>query len=382
MAIKLPAAQKVYTTKYDNFRGVDFTNDPSNVWYRRTPDGMNMLPDESGRPFKRTGWKKVVTADDFANLYASDNSQTAPKETSIRKCYYFELAGFDHIVIFTNYGVFLYRDGTLMSFNLSYNSSFIDSYDRAFFFEGGGKAAFYVYGDFKIWEYSYDETNGFVFAEAEPYIPRVNIAIDARHESGEAFENVNLLSDYIAEEYTDNAYSYISGAPTTSISSALVTVDELIFLGKASEQGTYVFTYTEADHSWLLAGDQVYIADYGIALDYNGTIPDGSTITVTMASEYRINLSKRITSIVGMEVWVSDETQFDKQLTLQASEAQTTMGYCTLVTPPVGTSYIKFYSSWFPLVSGEDAIRVIFPRNAAGTNSHSITMSVTARASQ
>ena len=73
MAIKLPAAQKVYTTKYDNFRGVDFTNDPSNVWYRRTPDGVNMLPDESGRPFKRTGWKKVVTADDFANLYASDN---------------------------------------------------------------------------------------------------------------------------------------------------------------------------------------------------------------------------------------------------------------------------------------------------------------------
>ena len=159
-------------------------------------------------------------------------------------------------------------------------------------------------------------------------------------------------------------------------------MDEPIFLGKASEQGTYVFTYTEADHSWLLAGDQVYIADYGIALDYNGAIPDGSTITVTMASEYRINLSKRITSIVGMEVWVSDETQFDKQLTLQASEAQTTMGYCTLVTPSVGTSYIKFYSSWFPLVSGEDAIRVIFPRNAAGTNSHSITMSVTARASQ
>ena len=143
-----------------------------------------------------------------------------------------------------------------------------------------------------------------------------------------------------------------------------------------------MFTYTEADHSWLLAGDQVYIADYGIALDYNGAIPDGSTITVTMASEYRINLSKRITSIVGMEVWVSDETQFDKQLTLQASEAQTTMGYCTLVTPPVGTSYIKFYSSWFPLVSGEDAIRVIFPRNAAGTNSHSTTMSVIARASQ
>ena len=110
MAIELPTAQKVYTTNYADFRGVDFTNDPSNVWYRRSPEAYNMLTDEAGRPFKRTGWKIEVSAQNMADLYADDNSKTAPSEVSVRKCHYFELAGKDHVIIFTNIGVFVYRE--------------------------------------------------------------------------------------------------------------------------------------------------------------------------------------------------------------------------------------------------------------------------------
>ena len=89
MSLTVPSAPKIKTTEYQSFRGVDYTNDPSNVWYRRTPDGVNMLPDEAGRPFKRTGWKKVVTADDFADLYSTDTGSAAPSEVTINKCHYF-----------------------------------------------------------------------------------------------------------------------------------------------------------------------------------------------------------------------------------------------------------------------------------------------------
>lgn len=397
MPVNIPDNPKVYTTKYADFRGVDFTNDPSNVWYRRSPTSVNMLPDEAGRPFKRTGWEIAVSASQIASKYASDTGNVAPSEVAIRKCYYFTLHGLDHIVIFSGLGVFIYRqkeDGTseLISSknitesytgttrnisNLSYNSSVMNSYDRAFFFEGGGKSQFYIYGDFKVWEYYYGKAkneNGeeyggydFVFRQAETYIPNVNIAIDAKHVSGEPLEGVNLFSDYVAECYQNNTYLTISGTPTITLNGeplegATVAVDEIQFTTFTTTPKTYKFTYSETVHSWLLSGDQVYITNYGISVGYDGDIPDKTVITVVLQQQARINLGRTITDITGMRVFVSRLTQFDTPLILQASETTTVPTHCTLVTE-AGGSYIKFYQSELPLVSGEDCIRVIFPRN-------------------
>lgn len=383
MPITVPDSPKVLTTTYENFKGVDFTNDPSNVWYRRSPDAVNMLPDEAGRPFKRTGWEIAVSSSEIAAKYAADTGNTAPSEVAIRKCYYFTLHGLDHIVIFSGLGVYFYRqkeDGTdeLISSldigsgsNLSYDSTVMESYDRAFFFEGGGKSAFYIYGGFSVWQYLYDD--GFKFEQAETYIPNVNIAVDAKHLSGEPYEDVNLFSDYVAECFQDNTYLSISGTPTITkdnvpISGATVSVDELQFTTAASTPKTYTFTYSESAHSWLLSGDQVYISNYGISVGYVGTIPDGAVITVVLQGQYRVNLGRTITDITGMKVFVSRTMQYDKELTLQAAETVQLPTHCTLVTE-TGGSYIKFYQSELPLVSGEDCIRVIFPRNLSTTTS-------------
>ena len=43
MPIDVPAPQKVYTTVYDNFKGVDYTSDATNVWKRRSPSAINMV---------------------------------------------------------------------------------------------------------------------------------------------------------------------------------------------------------------------------------------------------------------------------------------------------------------------------------------------------
>lgn len=396
MAIAVPAQPKVYTTKYEGFKGVDFTNDPSNVWYRRSPDAVNMLPDEAGRPFKRTGWEIAISVSQLAQKYYDDGATSTgeikPTEATIRKCYYFEMAGFDHIVIFTNFGVFFYRDGELLSSEdvletktetgeLSYNKSVIDSYYRAFFFEGGGERAFYIYGDFKVWKYyfgKYDKedtgADQFYFRQVETYIPRVNIAVDAKHVSGEPFEDVNLFSDFVAEEYQDNEYKSVDRseghAPRTSITGASVIVDDIAFTSFASAQGTYVFTYTEADHSWLLSGDQVYISNYGITLNNANAIPDNATITVEMLLEHRINLGRVVTDITGMKVFVSRSTQFDTELTIIASGTPSA-SQCKINTE-AGGSYLIFAQSELPLVSGEDCIRVIFPRSLAASTSHPV----------
>ena len=396
MAVEVPKEPKVYTTKYESFKGVDFTNDPSNVWYRRSPDAVNMLPDEAGRPFKRTGWEVAISAAQLAQKYYSDGAtatgEIKPTEATIRKCYYFEMAGYDHIVIFTNFGVFFYRDGELLSSEdiletktetgeLSYNKSVIDSYYRAFFFEGGGERAFYIYGDFKVWKYyfgKYDKedtgADQFYFRQVETYIPRVNIAVDAKHVSGEPYEDVNLFSDFVSEEYQDNEYKSVDRsaghAPRTSITGASVEVDDIAFTSFANTEGTYVFTYTEADHTWLLSGDQVYISNYGITLLNVNAIPDAATITVEMLKEHRINLGRVVTDITGMKVFVSHTTQFDTELTIIASGTPSA-SQCKLSTE-AGGSYLTFAQSELPLVSGEDCIRVIFPRSLAASTSHPV----------
>ena len=407
MPIEVPKEPKVHTTTYQNFKGVDFTNDPSNVWYRRSPDAVNMLPDEAGNPYKRTGWTVEVSSDDITSLYASNTSMTAPSEIDIRKCYYFELSGEDHIFIFTNYGVFFYREGQLYSSKsinpttisysanyesltdaqkvaytlayLSYDKDMIEAYDRAFFFEGGGKSAFYIYGGFKIWEYSYDEVAGYKWQTVEPYIPCVNISVDARHESGTSYEAINMLSDYVAETFQNNVYSTVTGhSATGSISGATITVDETLFLAMLPDQGSYVFTYTEADHTWLLSGDQVSISNYGISL---GASPaNNDTITVAVQSSMRINLPKRVLSITDMKVFASTDTAYDTELILQATKTYTSANYVTLIIPQdVGNSYLEFYQEYLPLVDGEDAIKVIYPRNAVTSTTNTtgeITISV------
>ena len=255
----------------------------------------------------------------------------------------------------------------------------IEAYDRAFFFEGGGKSAFYIYGGFKIWEYSYDEVAGYKWQTVEPYIPCVNISVDARHESGTSYEAINMLSDYVAETFQNNVYSTVTGhSATGSISGATITVDETLFLAMLPNQGSYVFTYTEADHTWLLSGDQVSISNYGISL--SASPANNDTITVAVQSSMRINLPKRVLSITDMKVFASTDTAYDTELILQATKTYTSANYVTLIIPQdVGNSYLEFYQEYLPLVDGEDAIKVIYPRNAVTSTTNTtgeITISV------
>ena len=50
-----------FSLKIDKFGGVDFETHPSKVNFSRSPDMLNMTPDEGSYPVKRLGYQKINT---------------------------------------------------------------------------------------------------------------------------------------------------------------------------------------------------------------------------------------------------------------------------------------------------------------------------------
>lgn len=178
MAVEIPKESKVYTTVYETFKGVDFTNDATNVFYRRSPTGKNMLPDIDGRPYKRSGWKIEVPASEFKTVAGRD------VDVITDRAYYFELGGKDYIVIFNNLGVFSYSEDGLA---LILNDSNIDP-NKAFFFEGGGDAGFYFFK-----EQSLVKWDGANLTYPNPKVPTILVGCDPDG-AGTFNEAVNMLT--------------------------------------------------------------------------------------------------------------------------------------------------------------------------------------------
>lgn len=187
MPLETPDEPKKYTTVYSDFRGVDFTNDPSMVWKRRSPTGLNVMPDMNGRPMKRTGWKVEVTEADFKKAYPWEITSI-----SIKSIYSFKLGGKDHMIIFCDCGIFNYTDDVL-KYLVGLKSEIADTY-RGFFYEGNGTAGFYMFGNKNMYVYRYSKASkDFDIEEVDPYIPTTIIGRSASG-GGTLYEGVNLMT--------------------------------------------------------------------------------------------------------------------------------------------------------------------------------------------
>lgn len=58
---KVSASPKIYTKKYYDFAGVDFSSAITEVADNRSPDAVNMIADFGGFPQKRTGWETKIS---------------------------------------------------------------------------------------------------------------------------------------------------------------------------------------------------------------------------------------------------------------------------------------------------------------------------------
>lgn len=194
MALATPDEPKVYTTVYKNFRGVDFTADPGRIYNRRSPDAVNIIPDESGTPYKRTGWKREVVS-----------SEKKP----VRDMWCFEHGGKEHFLYSRGNHVYsLEETGERLLLTTSDNAETLGIY-----FATASGNGFYMLADSKVLEYSC-ETGTWEFTPVDAYIPLVLIG-KAPSGGGTTYEDINLLTRYRKEEFcadgTSTNYYLASG---------------------------------------------------------------------------------------------------------------------------------------------------------------------------
>ena len=396
MPINVPDNPKIYTTTYDNFKGVDFTNDQTNVWRRRSPTGTNMLPDESGRPFKRKGWYVILTNDELCDalgeysyeeaevdeesfdedktryyildgaeyIQCTDESEYDNAETyyvrqyngvKIKKCSYFELAGTDHIVIFTDAGVVFYN-GEVTAVNKEYDC--YSGYDRCFYFEGNGTAAFYIYGNFRVWRYEDD----FQLHDVTSLTTVPTVLISASADCvGEQYEAYNLLGTKASVEYNDTSlFTYWASDGLT------IAVDDTFketYTQAAQPLYRWKYDPTQVDPNpkWVTQSGGVAFASAGITV--SGEPKDDDEIIILWT--YGVVLPNNVSDYTTVKVWGSVSKQFDCEIPVLASSATLTTGTCRLFIDDTEHrerkyAWIEFKEQW-TFVDGEDFIKTIFP---------------------
>lgn len=263
MPLKVPDEPKKYTTIYDDFKGVDFTNDPSNVYRRRSPSGLNMIPDLDGRPYKRPGWEVVKTVSDF------EDAASGTLSSNQARLHYFSYGDHEYLMIFNDLGVFWMRDtwendaqdlhiaklesnGTISAFPPQqglYDTS-ADS-NRAFFFEGNGISGFYVFVGMKLYRFCLDpdeDSNDIpYFREVTPKIPIVLTGCDETG-TGTVLDPINMLTDKRTVEYFGDGTTQDWILPPPAAASGSVTVEILlngVWTNIPSDHATYPWSVVD-----------------------------------------------------------------------------------------------------------------------------------------
>lgn len=350
MPISVPDEPKVLTTTYDSFRGVDFTNDATNVWRRRSPTGVNMLPDAAGRPFKRKGWEVLLSNEEICEYLGVTSC-------SIQKCAWFEIGGVDHIAIFTDCGLAFYN-GEFTDKSLDYDC--YSGYDRCFFFEGNGMAAFYIYGNFKVWRYESDFTLHDVTDEIT--VPTVIIGADASG-AGTNYDGFNLLGSKAAVEYGD-----VTLFTWWASDNLQVFVSDDFKTGKTINSPA-VHRYRWDGSAWSVVSGAAFDST---KITVTGEPQENDEIVVVYA--YGVMLPNNVSPNQiedFLKVQVSRAVQFDYSLPIVAAQDTLNQGECKLWSDDTahrddGRAWIQFHSSDIgnlikPLVDGQDYVKVTFP---------------------
>ena len=245
MPVNVPDEPKRYTTVYDNFRGVDFTDDASNIYKRRSPSAVNMLPDLDGRPYKRTGWDIKFSAQDFITA----SGAVGVTEITPLRTHYFSYGGHDFIMVFNSLGVFWIRDDSdapVLAQLWENNSEtpfppfamrqyegeqeprevqLTADHNRAFFFEGQGISGFYVFVEDDLYRFC-EVGGGFYFVKTDPTVPIIIIGAVPRTHVGTDYQAFNMLTDKRTIEYFGDGTALYT-IPSEVASSADVKVEIL-----------------------------------------------------------------------------------------------------------------------------------------------------------
>lgn len=260
MPLQTPSEPKVYTSVYTNFKGVDFTNDPTQVFKRRSPDALNMIPDDGGVPYKRTGWK----------VEYSPTTEAEKKE--IRSMWSFDYGGQSHILYAKGNGIYngLGDNGEALITLSSATSDVV-----GFFFNAISGGAFYILADNVLREYSTRVISGeteFYFKEVQPYVPTTLIGRTPTG-GGTVYEDVNLLSRerkemFLGDDKSTDYYtsaSIVSGTEIVKVKNSSGDYDTLT-------KGTgYTVDYATGKITFATVKPPVVTGEDNILIQYTAT---------------------------------------------------------------------------------------------------------------
>ena len=113
------------------------------------------------------------------------------------------------------------------------------------------------------------------------------------------FENTSAVNG-ISGEYTFIYDSELTGVKTVGATLGTLTLTKSTFETQISTAGTYVFTYSSADTSWMFNSSAVTLSTYGIAV--TGTPADGDTLTLTYSFRWEYSGTEITLSTYGISV--------------------------------------------------------------------------------
>lgn len=235
MPVNVPSTPTPNTTRYDNLKGVDFSADSSQVSRRRSPDCLNMIPDESGNPEKRKGWSALFnTASKVDNLWS------------------FVIGGTRYFLCTHGTTLIEFNDSGVIGVGTTLQSS---GKKVGFYSQTADGEAFYVFDDDLIIKCSVSG-GVIVFAEATYYTPLVIIARHPNTGGGVLYENINKLT----RERKERFLNVVGNAGTkTFLCTAVI-----------DQTKAYSAKYVDANGEWQ-----------------DATISTVSGATVTLASDYQ-----------------------------------------------------------------------------------------------
>lgn len=163
---KVPNGPTHKTTKYQGFKGVDLSADPTQVDERRGADGtVNLISDAGGNPEKRPGWRKLLFCEAPINgLYRGVLKGTE----------YFLCHGGTKLYKWTESGIEQISDGLTNK-----RGSCFVMRDKMWIMTGG--------------EYLCYDGKNVKRVDADAYVPTTTIAAKPTG-GGQSFDSVNLLS--------------------------------------------------------------------------------------------------------------------------------------------------------------------------------------------
>lgn len=199
---RIPSSPKTVTTKYQKFKGADFSTDPSQISDGRSPMPLNLIADAGGYPEKRPGWETVLNIGDQINgvFKITVNGTTRHIVHAGDKIYEWDPETATTTVLFSSAN--------------NEKSDAVVLYEKLWILTG---KEYLVYGEFSgTWQIKNVGTIA--------YVPTMFIGRDPSG-GGDRYEYVNLIGDKRKDSFKGDGSSTAYQLSTTGLNATTVTAE-------------------------------------------------------------------------------------------------------------------------------------------------------------